>query len=224
MKTNRLVVSWLSKTPIGQVAVTNRYGKILLPAILSLCSNSLYALYHGILGVLQMSLWFVAMCAFYGILAVMRFEAVLCGRKADNDDSTASEYFVMKVSGILLLLLSMVMAWVNSISISQNIATAYDKITMITIATYTFSKITAAIIKAIRQRGGNSPLFAVYRNIRYAEVAASVLTLQRSMLVSFGSMGEDRIRMMNALTGAAVCLLILILGILMIIKSRKEYV
>ena len=196
--------------------------RVLLFAVSSLACNSLYALYHGVLGVLQPSLWFLAMCAFYSILAVLRFCAVLCGREASKDTATLSESFVLKASGLLLLLLSVVLAWVNAISLSQNIAASYGEITMITIATYTFYKITTVIVKAIRQRKNSSLLLIALRNISYAEAAASVLTLQRSMLVSFGQLETGQACIMNALTGAAICIFILWLGVFVIIRSRKE--
>ena len=95
---------------------------------------------------------------------------------------------------------------------------------MITIATYTFYKITIAVIKAVKQHKNSSLLLKTIRNIRYAEVAASILTLQRSMLVSFGAVEADKIWLMNSVTGAAVCLFVLMLGISMIIKAiRKDY-
>lgn len=62
-------------------------------------------------------------------------------------------------------------------------------------------------------------LFRTIRNISYAEVSASILTLQRSMLVSFGSMNSEQVCMMNAVTGAAVCLFVLILGFSMLKKE-----
>ena len=65
-------------------------------------------------------------------------------------------------------------------------------------------------------------LFDVLSTITYAEVAASVLTLQRSMLVSFGQMEKEQIYTMNALTGAGVCLFILILGVGMIVKALSQ--
>ncbi len=46
----------------------------------------------------------------------------------------------MRLSGILLILLSFVLSGVIYISISQNIAVKYDEILMITIAAYTFFK------------------------------------------------------------------------------------
>lgn len=196
--------------------------RLLLSAVVSLGCNFLYALYHGILGLIYTSLWFVAMCAFYSILAVMRFGAVMCSREMSRSESAASERFVLRASGAMLILLSTVLAWVNSISLSQNIAAAYGTITMITLAAYTFYRLAAVIIRAVRQRRNRSYLFVALRNISCAEAAASILTLQRSMLVSFEGMDQSEIRTMNMLTGAAVFLFILALGILMIVRQGKE--
>lgn len=78
------------------------------------------------------------------------------------------------------------------------------------------------IVKAVRQHENPSPLLAVIRNIGYAEVAAAVLTLQRSMLVSFGSMNNEQAHIMNMLTGAAVCIFVLVLGIRMIGRGMRK--
>lgn len=138
--------------------------------------------------------------------------------------SNDMESFIIKLSGVLLSALSVVLAVVVYISLSQNIAVKHSEIIMITIATYTFYKITIAVIKAVKQHKNSSLLLKTIRNISYAEVAASILTLQRSMLVSFGAVEADKIWLMNSVTGAAVCLFVLMLGISMIIKAiRKDY-
>ena len=119
-------------------------------------------------------------------------------------------------------LLNFILAAAIYISQSQHIATKYGEIVMITIAAYTFYKITITVIKAVKQRKNPSPLLSVIRSISYAEVAASVLTLQRSMLVSFGEMNDTDIHTMNTLTGSSVCLFVLILGIALIIRGAKR--
>lgn len=202
--------------------VSSQRYRIMLSATVAFVFNLLYAIYHCVLGVLNLSFWFMAMCAFYGILATMRFAAVLCERSRQKLPSDNTELFVMKLSGILLVILSIVLATASYISLSQNIATKHGNIIMITIATYTFYKITIAIVKAVKQHKTPYPLLSTIRNIGYAEVAASILTLQRSMLVSFGTMSAKNIHFMNAVTGTAVCLFILILGLSMITKSIKK--
>ncbi len=217
-----MAVSLLSRTKTGEKLVSSRRYRVILSAAVAFVFNLLYALYHCVLGVLNLSLWFIAMCAFYGILATMRFSAVLCERNQHRSPSDDTEIFVMKLSGILLVTLGVVLAAVNYISLSQNIAVKYGEITMITIAAYTFTKITMAIVRAVKQRRDPSPLLRTIRNIGYADVSASILTLQRSMLVSFEGMDDRQARLMNSLTGAAVCLFVLMLGLSMTAKSRRK--
>lgn len=222
MRIQQSLVRRAEKTTFGRRIVHERRYRMVLSAAFGFCLNLLYALYHGVLGIYSQSIWFLSMFAYYVILGAVRFSAVLCERKNSGAASVGIEYFVLKLSGILLTVLSFVLSGVIYLSLSQNIATKYDSILMITIATYTFYKITMAVIRAVKQRHDPSPLLAAIRSIGYAEVAASVLTLQRSMLVSFEGMTEENARLMNALTGAAVCLFVLVLGITMIIKSTKR--
>lgn len=224
MKPKQKVVSLITKTETGKKIVSNQRYRIILSAAVAFAFNLFYAIYHCILGVINLSFWFIAMCAFYGILATMRFSAVLCERNHQKSPDIDTELFVMKLSGILLVILSIVLATVNYISLSQNIAVKHGEIIMITIASYTFYKITMAIVKAVKQHKNPSPLLKTIRSIGYAEVSASILTLQRSMLVSFGSMDNSQVRFMNGMTGAVVCAFILILGLTMTVKSqRKEH-
>lgn len=222
MRPKQEALSLLNQTEAGKTLVSSQRYRIMLSATVAFVFNLLYAIYHCVLGVLNLSFWFMAMCAFYGILATMRFAAVLCERSRQKLPSDDTELFVMKLSGILLVILSIVLATASYISLSQNIATKHGNITMITIATYTFYKITIAIVKAVKQHKTPYPLLSTIRNIGYAEVAASILTLQRSMLVSFGTMSAKNIHFMNAVTGTAVCLFVLILGLSMITKSIKK--
>lgn len=210
------------KTKIGNRLMNEQRYRVIFAATFGFFFNLLYAIYNGILGVLNQSLWFAVMCAYYIILGTMRFSAILCERKNNDTVSIQTEFFVMKFSGIMLTVLSAVLTGVIYISISQNIAAKYDEIIMITIATYTFGKIAMAIIRAVKQRNNPLPLLATIRSIGYAEVAVSILTLQRSMLVSFGSMNDANKHILNVATGAAVCLFVLGLGITLLVKNRKD--
>ncbi|HIY04566.1 MAG TPA: hypothetical protein H9733_06350 [Candidatus Anaerotignum merdipullorum] len=222
MKLHQKAISLIVKTKIGNKIVSSQRYRIILSAAVAFAFNLLYAIYHCVLGVLNISFWFITMCAFYGILATIRFSAVLCERNHYKLPSDDTDLFVMKFTGILLVILGIVLATINYVSLSQNIATKHEEIIMITIATYTFYKITMAIVKAVKQHKNPSPLLKTIRSIGYAEVSASILTLQRSMLVSFGSMDSRQMRFLNAMTGAVVCVFILILGLSMIVKSRRK--
>lgn len=196
----------------------NPARRAMLTAHLSFALNTLYALYHGVLGVTGRSLWFLNLCVFYALLALMRLSVLLCHRASK---SAAYESLVPRFAGALLILLSLILIVVMYISQSQSLATRHGEIVMISIAAYTFTKLGIAISSAIRQRNDPDVLRMTLRRIRYAEVAASVLTLQRSMLVSFGTMEPQNILLMNALTGGAVCLFVFLLGVSMAFRRNK---
>lgn len=207
---------------VGKRLLNEHRYRIVFGAALSLVVNMAYALYHGILGVFGGSVWLLTMCAYYTVLGTMRFSAVLCERKNKGEASGDMEYFVMRLCGSLLVVLSLVLSGVIYISLAEKIASKHEFVLMITIATYTFYKITMEIISAVKQHGDPSPLLKFIRSIRYADVAVSILTLQRSMLVSFGFMYDTWAHLMIALTGAAVCLFIFILGVHMAVKGRRK--
>lgn len=151
MKPAQKAICWIARTRTGRKFVSSQRYRIILSAAAAFASNLLYAVYHGVLGVLNLSLWFIAMCAFYGILATMRFSAILCEGSHHLRSSDNTELFVMGFSGILLIILGIVLAAVNYISLSQNIAAKHEEIMMITIAAYTFCKIAMTVVKAVKQ-------------------------------------------------------------------------
>lgn len=209
----------LSRTAFGRRLISDSSYRAIFLAVCSLALNLAYAIYHGALGLLNHSWWFLAMFGYYAVLGTARFFAVLFARSVAGH-TAADERFVKNVCGALLLLLGCVLSGVNYVSLVQDTATRYGTIPMITIAAYTFTKLTLAILRAIRQRRSPSPLLSAIRGIGYAEVAVSVLTLQRSMLVSFEGMPLADTRIMNACLGFAVCAFICYLAFTMLIERK----
>lgn len=222
MSIRKRIFDKTEKTEIGKRVLKDPRYRLVLTAAVTFFINLLYALYNGGLGIINRSLWLITMCAYYTILSIMRFSAVLCEHKNNGTASNDMEYFVMRLSGGLLAALSFVLSGVTYISLSENIASKHETVVMITIAAYTFYKITMAIIRAVKQRKTPSPLLAVLRSIGYADAAASVSTLQRSMLASFGNLAGRKTHTMNLLTGAAVCLFVLLLGLSLMVRGIKK--
>lgn len=200
----------------------NQRDRVILSAAMGFVLNLAYALYHGVLGIRFGSLWFLLLGAYYILLSVMRFSAVLYDRRRKRDPSL-SERFLAPFLGTMLILLSVILAFSVYLSFRYDVAIQHQEIMMITIATYTFYKITLAVVNAVKAHKQKSPLLAAIRNIGCADAAASLLTLQRSMLVSFAGMSSQEIGMMNALTGAGVCILTAALGGCMILKKENWY-
>ena len=177
----------------------------------SLAFNASYALGNCITGFLTHSWWFITVGAYYTVLAITRFSVLQVKRKASGSYDT--EFFARRITGILLVVLSFCVVGVNIMSAVKDRGTSFHEIVMIAIATYTFTKITIAIIGMVKAKHSASPVLKTLRNISLADACVSIYTMQRSMLVSFPGMEAAEILLLNILTGTAVWIVVLLLGI-----------
>ena len=178
---------------------------------ISLAFNFAYAVGNCAIGFITHSWWFITVGAYYTVLATTRFSVFKLGRKANVNADT--ELFAKRLTGILLIVLSFCLIGVNILSAIKERGTKFHEIVMIEIATYTFTKITVAIIGLVKSKRQALPITTTLRNISFADAVVSIYTLQRSMLVSFPGMTPAEIQLFNILTGTAVWIIVLFLGI-----------
>ena len=173
--------------------------------------NVAYAVVNSVVGFTAHSWWFITVGAYYAVLSVTRFSVLQVRRKAGGNYDT--EWFARRITGILLVVLSFCIVGVNVLSAVKDRGTVFHEIVMIAIAAYTFYKITDAIVGMVKARRNPSPVVKTLRNIALSDACVSIYTLQRSMLVSFPGMEAADIRLFNILTGTAVWVTVLLLGI-----------
>ena len=175
---------------------------------ISLFCNLLYALYNCILAIWYASRWFLCIGAYYVILSVLRFGNTKARGK--------NERFVAVFSGCMLLLMVPVLLLTVYLAVRNDIGVKYNEIIMITIALYTFIKVTFSVAGYVSSRKRKNPREIALRSIGFADGAVAIFSLQRSMLVSFGGMSINDIKLFNLLTGIGVCMIVLYSGIKMI--------
>ncbi len=176
-----------------------------------LALNIVYALGNCAVGFIANSWWFITVGAYYSVLAVTRFSVLQMERRSRPEPELG--HFAKRITGILLVVLSFCLTGVNTLSAIEDRGTAFHEIIMIAIAVYTFTKLTMAFMGMSKARGISSPIIKTLRNISFADAFVSIYTLQRSMLVSFPGMDAREIRLLNILTGTAVWIVVLLLGI-----------
>lgn len=189
-------------------------------AIISLIINFSYGIVNAVIGFITFSWWYIAVGVYYIILSIMRFCLVVsCRKDSENSDN---EVFMTKFSGAMFLCLSLTLCITVFLTVKNNVGTKHHEIIMITVATYTFTKLTIAIINFCKCKKINLPIIKNLRNISVADAIVSIFSLQRSMLISFEGKNGDEIRLMNILTGSAVCFVVFILGINLLRKEKKN--
>lgn len=189
----------------------------------SVTLNILYALLQLFSGFYFHSIWFYALAGYYALLAIMRFFLLKDARKIVAGKNKFYEFLVYRLCGILLLLMNLTLAVIVFYIVWQNRGFEYHYIHTIAMAAYTFTAMTLAVINVFKYRRYESPLMSAARVISLASALVSILSLETAMLTAFGEAGNDSFRqIMTAITGAAVCLLVLAMAINMIIHSTKE--
>ena len=180
-------------------------------ALLSLLSNIAFAGYHLIFGVVTASWWLFTVGVYYTVLSIMRFVVI---RVKKNEQRLA------KIAGGMLMALSVPLVGTVILSVVRDRGHKLHMIIMIAMAAYAFTRITLAIINLAKARKSPSTKLITLRNISFASACVSIFALQRSMLVSFEGMTETEIRIMNAATGSAICILVFLLGLSLLIFQR----
>ena len=186
----------------------NRTLKI---ALASMIFNTVFAIYHFVLGLVTDSWWILTLGSYYIVLSTVRF-VVLCTK--------AKELFITRFTGWMLIILSIPLVGTVILSVIRDRGYELHMIVMIAMAAYAFTKITLAIMKFIQARHSTSAIIITLRNISLAHALVSIFALQRSMLVSFEGMTDGEIVIMNATLGSFVCVIVFLLG-LNLVKNRR---
>lgn len=177
---------------------------------LSLGVSMAYALGNGLLGLFSHSWWFITVGAYYAVLSAARFCILRAEHRSAAPDTAL---FIKRVTGLLLIALSFCLIGMNILSAVKDRGTSYHEIIMITIAAYTFTRLTMAVCGMIRSKRNSALFTQALRNIAFVDFVVSVCSLQRSMLVSFPGLSPAEIRLFNILTGTSAWIIVLLLGL-----------
>jgi len=188
----------------------------------SLTLNVAYAAYNGILGLFYGSIWFMILGVYYGLLAVMRYMAVSYEKKLDKGIQVVSEVYVMRFTGMMFIVMSVVLMLIELYSMIHNTARQYARLVIASIAVYTIIKLTRAIINLIKVQKHRSPLLSAIRNISLADAGVSAVTLIRSLTVYATWLSESDKLIIITCSGVIVYLTTLVLGVAMLLRHTDE--
>ena len=186
--------------------------------------NIAYALFQLWLGFYHHTFWFYSLGAYYICLAVMRFLLLLRTRKYAPGEKMREELIKYRACGAVFLLMNLALALIVFFMVYWNRTFEHHMITAIAMAAYTFTAFTMAIINVIKYKKYNSPVFSASKAISFAAALVSMLTLESTMLTTFGdgTMTAVEQKWMLGATGGAISVLIIATAIYMIVQSTKR--
>ncbi len=183
--------------------------------------NSAYALFHLGLGIYHRSFWYCSIACYYIFLAVMRFCLSRHTRRHRPGTKIVAELKKYRSCGILFLAMNIALSLMIFFMVYWNRTFHHGEIVTIAMATYTFTDLTTSILNTVKYRKYKSPVYSASKAISLASAFVSLLTLEATMLTTFG--GETvplaTRRLFLGLSGGAVSALIIVMAIYMIRRA-----
>ena len=195
--------------------------RVKLSLYASLAWNTLYGIFQLWLGFYHHTFWFLSLGAYYIFLAVMRFFLAHHTARYSPRERMRSELKRYRACGIVLLFMNLALALIVFFMVYWNRTFDHHMITAIAMAAYTFTALATAIVNVVKYRKYQSPVYSASKAISLAAACVSMLTLESTMLTTFGD-GEINTRLMLGLTGGAVVAFIVVMAIYMITRATKQ--
>ena len=195
--------------------------RVKLSLYASLSWNTLYGIFQLWLGFYHRTFWFLSLGAYYIFLAVMRFFLAHHTARYSPRERMRSELKRYRACGIVLLFMNLALALIVFFMVYWNRTFDHHMITAIAMAAYTFTALATAIVNVVKYRKYQSPVYSASKAISLAAACVSMLTLESTMLTTFGD-GEINARLMLGLTGGAVVALIVTMAVYMIMRANKQ--
>lgn len=211
---NKYVRRWLEDTHL-RTNIT-MYGSLLW--------NVAYAVMQLGLGFIHSTFWFYSLAGYYLCLGLMRFYLVRYTTKYKPGEKTKMELVHYRTCGWIFLLMNIALTLIIFFMVYWNRTFKHHEITTITLAAYTFTTFTFAIINVVKYRKYNSPVLSAGKAISLASASVSMLTLTSTMLTTFndGTMDLLTRKIMLGATGGVVSVFIIVMAIYMIVQSTKK--
>lgn len=211
---NRYAQRWLSDTRLRM--------NITLTA--NTMWNGVYAILQLGLGIYHKSFWFYALFGYYFSLSVMRLTLVRHMAHHKPGEKMLGELRRYRSCGSAFLLTNLALSAMIFYMIYDNRLVRHHEITTIALATYTFASLTLAIINVVKYKKYNSPVISASKAISLAAACVSMLTLEGTMLTTFGgeTMTPQAQRLFLALSGGTISIFILTMSIYMIVNANRR--
>ena len=190
----------------------------------TLIYNTAYALLQLGMGFWHHTFWFYSLSGYYISLAVMRFFLVRHTSKHKPGEKMLDELIKYRACGIVFLIMNLALALMIFFMVYWNRTFNHHEITTITLAAYTFTSLTLAIINTVKYRKYNSPVYSASKAISLASACVSMLTLETTMLTTFGdgTMSLTGRRILLGLSGGVISVFIIAMAIYMIVQANKK--
>ena len=223
-KIKKRFIAFMEKNEFTHLILRNFGFRTLIFSIGSFLMSLLFSAFNAYMGIVNRSIWYGALAAFYISLAFLRGGVLTYHGKRVAKNLQGDDYVKAKVyrnSGVITLILNVAMSSAIAQMIFSGAHFTYIGWTVFAYAAYAFYKITMSIIAFVRAHKQEDLTVRAIRNINLVDALVSILALQTALLAMF-SEGNVDISLFNTLTGIVVSVSSVAIGIYMIVSAHKK--
>ena len=180
--------------------------------------NFAYGIFKITSGVIWGSAWIGCDGIYNMVQALIQLFQILRRKVTGTLEQQWKSY---RLCGVLVLLMHLSLTGIVFQMVNWNRAEEQGEILVITTAFFAFYKITTSFISIVKDRKHQHPVDSSIRMLNLAQAIFAIFSLQASMFHTFGT-GEGWEHLLNLITGCAVCLLVVSIGIYMIRRGSRE--
>ncbi len=170
--------------------------------------------------------WLMALAGYYLALCVTRALVLRSARAAAGQHSPEAclraGWKSYRLCGVLLLTVSLSLLGVAVLIVREGNGFRYEGYWIFAVALYDFYCLISALVFLIRFHRRRSPAILAVKQVSFAALLVSMLSLQTAMLAAFDASSPEVRSRMNLITAGAVCLLLAVLGLAMVLLARAR--
>ena len=205
-------------TAVGEKYLTDVHFRNRISLSAGLTINLAYIIVKLSAGIYYRSPWFIALAAYYVLLAVMRL--FLLRDQAEHDQDAAFRRY--RLCGFILLVMNQALAGIVIFMVYQNRGFQYPGILIYAMAFYAFYAVITAAVNVVRTRRFNSPVLSAAKAVNLVAALVSILSLTTAMLTQFGGDDDPAFRRtMTSAVGGGVCTIVIGMAVFMIYRANQ---
>ncbi len=225
-KAKRKIIGWMLKRDFTYLLLRNFGFRTVIFSISSFIMSVLFSVFNAYMGIVNRSIWYGALAAFYISLAFLRggilvYHKNKISRKGKSRNEEYLKVKTYKNSGVITLVLNIALSAAIAQMIFSEAHFTYIGWSVFAYAAYAFYKITMSIISFVKAQKQNDLTVRAIRNINLVDALVSILALQTALLTTF-SEGNTNISLFNTLTGTIVSLSSVAIGVYMILSASAK--
>lgn len=180
-----------------------------------------YAAFNLVTAASQDSLWLASNGVYYLIQVLMYLVLLSYQRKLEKQYDLTLAWKGYTAIGCWLFVLNLATAVLVFQMVWRGEGSSYPEFVVLGVAAFTFYKLVMSIIALARVRRNNSPICGAMNNMNHTSALMSLFSLQTALFWSFGQDFAYQ-KLMNTLTGTAVCLMTVLGTLGMVLHGRKR--